>query len=276
MDAPREPRLSRRHTAGTDSARGLVFTVLGEFVLPAGGSAWTAAFIDGLARLDIEEKAARQALTRTAADGWLTSERVGRRTRWSLTDRGRHLLIEGTERIYGFTGSPAEWDGQWVVVLARAPETDRAARHVLRTRLGWAGFGPVAPGVWVSPHAERVEDARRALAAAGPSVDGHVFCAGYAAGDQDALVRQAWELDDIARAYERFRTEFTRTRTADPLGQVIALVHAWRRFPWLDPALPVVLLPRRWSGHRAAALFAQRHAAWSPAARREWARLDSD
>ena len=58
---------SRRHAAGAASARGLLLTVLGEFVLPAGGSAWTSAFIDVLGRLGVEEKAARQALMRTAA-----------------------------------------------------------------------------------------------------------------------------------------------------------------------------------------------------------------
>ena len=49
------PTMSRRHAAGAESARGLLFTVLGEFVLPAGGSAWTSAFIDVLGRLGVEE-----------------------------------------------------------------------------------------------------------------------------------------------------------------------------------------------------------------------------
>ena len=75
------PTLSRRHAAGAESARGLLFTVLGEFVLPAGGSAWTSTIIEVLSRLGVEEKASRQALMRTAADGWLRSERVGRRSR---------------------------------------------------------------------------------------------------------------------------------------------------------------------------------------------------
>src|SRR5262249_33021068 len=74
------PTLRRRHAAGTDTARGVLFTVLGELVLPTGGEAWTSAFIDVFGRLGVEEKAARQALMRTAADNWLSSERVGRRT----------------------------------------------------------------------------------------------------------------------------------------------------------------------------------------------------
>ena len=79
------PTLLRRHAAGTESARSLLFTILGELVLPTGGEAWTSAFIDVLGRLGVEEKAARQALMRTAAAGWLEAEKLGRRTRWRLT-----------------------------------------------------------------------------------------------------------------------------------------------------------------------------------------------
>src|SRR5258708_32711172 len=86
------PALSRRHAAGAVSARGLLFTVLGEFVLPTGGSAWTSAFIQTFAGLGVEEKAIRQALARTGADGWIKPERHGRRTRWWLTPDGHRLL----------------------------------------------------------------------------------------------------------------------------------------------------------------------------------------
>src|SRR5579862_7243548 len=96
------PRLTRRHTAGAESARGLLFTILGEFVLPSGGAAWTSAFIDALGRLGIEEKSCRQALMRTAADGWLTADRAGRRASWRLTGSGVRLLPGERE---GSTGS---------------------------------------------------------------------------------------------------------------------------------------------------------------------------
>src|SRR5215471_9582283 len=129
-------------------ARAMLFTVLGEFVLPAGGSAWTSAFLEVLGRLGIEEKSARQALARTAAGGWIRSQRVGRRTRWWLTADGERLLTEGTERIYAFASSQANWDGRWLLVMARVPESDRSARHLLRTRLGWAGLGSPASGIW--------------------------------------------------------------------------------------------------------------------------------
>jgi len=270
------PSLSRRHAAGSASARSLLFTVLGEFVLPAGETAWTSAFIDVFARLGVEEKATRQALMRTAADGWLGSERVGRRTIWRLTPAGQRLLTDGTERIYGFTGTAGDWNGRWLVVLARAAETERPTRHVLRTRLARAGLGSPAPGVWLSPHVERLDDVEEALAAVRTAADPQVFIASHVGfGDLRSLVRQAWDLDAIETNYEQFLTEFGGRQRRNPLIGTVELVHAWRRFPWIDPALPDELLPRPWSGAAAARLFARRHARWSAAARAEWLELNS-
>jgi len=255
------------------SARGLLLTALGEFVLPSGGAAHTSALIEVLGRLDVEEKAARQAILRTAADGLLTSHRQGRRTRWQLTPAAEEFLAEGAERIYGFQATQPEWDGRWLIVLARVPETARAARHLLRTRLSWAGFGSPAPGVWISTHVDRAKEAERVLGEAGLS-DGQVFLAEHlAGGDLAVLVREAWDLDAIEDGYEEFLAEFGRFRGGDPLVRTVQLVHAWRRFPRTDPALPARLLPARWSGMRAAKVFARRRAGWHAAAQAEWRRL---
>ncbi len=264
-------RLTRRQAAGSATARGLLFTVLGEFVLPAGGSAWTAAFIDVLSRLGIEEKATRQALMRTAADGWLTARRSGRRTSWRLTVSAEQLLTEGAERIYGFTAVRHSWDGKWLLVLARAPEADRPARHLLRTRMAGAGFGSPAPGVWLSPAEDQAAQATSVLADAGLLAESQVFVAEHTAGGElAAMVRAAWDLQQIERRYEEFIEEFASPAAVDPLARLIELVHAWRRFPWIDPVLPAELLPDGWSGSRAASLFAERHADWSPAALAHW------
>ena len=273
VEAESAPTMSRRHAAGAGSARGLLFTVLGEFVLPAGGVVWTSSVIDVLGRLGVEEKAARQALMRTAADGWLTSERHGRRTRWHLTPDAEQLLTDGTHRIYGFRAVTPDWDGRLVLVLARVPESDRATRHLLRTRLGWAGFGSPAPGVWISTHAERIGEVSQLLSSAGVD-DARIFLAEYAGGaDLADMVRQAWDLDSVQAQYREFLADFA-TRSGAPLERLVELVHAWRRFPFIDPALPRELLPRRWSGECAAALFTKRHAKWAAAATEAWRQLE--
>ena len=267
------PTLLRRHAAGTDSARGVLFTLLGELVLPTGGEAWTSAFIDVFGRLGVEEKAVRQALMRTAADNWLSSERVGRRTVWRLTPAAMRLLRDGTERIFGFTAVAADWDGRWTIVIARTPETERAARHVLRTRLRWAGFGNVMPGVWLSPRSDRGDEVRQILDEAGIG-DGYLFTAEHQGGGSlAAMVGHAWDLDQLAREYGEFVETFSREVSSDPLVRVIDLVHAWRRFPWIDPGLPAQFLPDPWRGTAAAELFARRHAAWAGDAIAEWKQL---
>jgi phenylacetic acid degradation operon negative regulatory protein len=270
------PTLSRRHSAGAESARGLLLTVLGEFVLPAGGTVWTSTIIDVLGRLGVEEKATRQALMRTAADGWLSSERVGRRTRWQLTDAGSKLLTEGTERIFGFRARTDAWDGRWLLVVVRVPETERPARHRLRTRLAWAGLGSPSPGVWLSPHPDRLDEVREVLGEAGVLDDAQLFVGSYVGGSKlTAVVRQAWDLASIEAAYEQFLAQFDVDSVDDPLVAVIDLVHSWRRFPLSDPVLPSELLPSPWRGESAATVFTLRHRQWAEIAREHWRALDS-
>jgi len=269
------PTLSRRHAAGAPSARGLLFTLLGEFVLPGGGTAWTSAVLASFARLGIEEKTTRQALMRTAASGWLDPEKVGRRTRWRLTASAQKMLTEGADRIYSFAGPGESWDGRWLLVYARIPESDRRARHVVQSRLTWAGFGSLGAGLWISPHPDREAEAISVLREAGVAADAHVFVARRSGlADVQVMVGAAWDLGAIEDRYEEFIEEFRATAPADVLARQVEIVHAWRRFPSIDPVLPRELLPARWSGLKAARLFADRHQRWSGDAKQEWKRLN--
>ena len=270
------PALSRRHEAGAGSARGILFTLLGEFVLPSEGGAWTSAVLAAFERLGVAEKATRQALMRTSNAGWLYAEKVGRRTRWLLTPAAKRLLTDGAHRIYSF-GPARAWDGQWVLVQVRITESDRRARHVVRTRLAWAGFGSLGPGLWLSPHTSREPEAIKVLTDAGVANDAHVFVARRTGLSQEQeMVAAAWDLPEIEAEYEHFLAEFRAPSVpGDVLLRQLEMVHAWRRFPALDPSLPRELLPARWSGIKAAELFADRHERWRADASREWQRLNS-
>lgn len=269
------PIVARRNYAGAPSARGLLLTLLGEVVLTDDGTAWTSAVLDVLGRLGVEQKAARQALMRTAAADWLSAEKVGRRTRWRLTGSAHRLLTDGAERIYSFAGAARDWDGRWLLVAVRVPEHDRRARHLIRTRLTWAGFGGLGPGLWVSPHAEREAEAIAVLTEAGVAGEANIFVATRTgvAGARP-MVASAWNLAEVERRYEAFIAEFADPAPRDVLARQVELVHGWRRFPSLDPALPAALLPSRWSGLAAAAVFADRHERWAAEARLEWKRLN--
>lgn len=252
-------------------------TVLGEFVLPTRAPVWTRALVQVLGGLGVEEKAARQSLARTAAEGWLVSDRDGRRVRWSLTESGQQLLSEGAHRIYTFGTHRNGWDGQWLVLAVTVPELQRQLRSRLRTRLAWAGLGSPAAGLWVTPDAAKEPEVARVLSEHG--LTGSAFC--YVGrfgsiGEPQTVVAQAWDLAGVEEGYERFVDTFETVDPATP-GEVLLaqlrLVHAWRRFPFVDPQLPGELLPPRWAGIRAAEVFRRRHAEWDPVARRHWAAL---
>ena len=266
--------LSRRYAAGTGGVRGLLISVLGDYVRPTGQPAPTSAFIDVLGRLGAEETAARQALVRASADGWLVPRREGRYTWWRLSPAFEQFLNLGAQRIFGFTATQPDWDHRWLIVLARAAETNRAGRHLLRTRLGWAGLGNPAPGVWVSTHTDRVKEVEFVLQDAGVAGEAQMFISEHVVGgDLSTLVSQAWDLDTVAREYDAFIARFTRQPSTDPIVRLTSLVHEWRRLVLNDPALPLELLPAGWSGIRAARLFGRQRAKSLPAASREWARI---
>jgi phenylacetic acid degradation operon negative regulatory protein len=145
----------------------------------------------------------------------------------------------------------------------------------VRTRLTWAGFGSLGAGLWISPHPEREAEATGVLKDAGVADDAHVFVARRSTlGDVKAMVAEAWDLPSIDSAYEEFNSEFRVATPKDVLVRQLELVHAWRRFPGIDPALPAELLPATWSGAKAAKIFADRHEQWLSDARREWGRLN--
>jgi len=266
----------RRRSVGAPAARSVLLTVLGEYVLPASGAAWQETLIGALGTLDYKTHAARQALARSVAAGWLETERHGRRSRVRLTTDTVAMLRSGTERIYSF-GEPWAWDHRWLLVVLRVPEERREVRHQMRTRLAWAGFGSLGGGLWISPHAER----ERELAGVGGDGSGAELVSFHGAlgalGDPARVVAAAWDLDAVADAYRVFVARFGRMRPTGAEAVFRAqtqLVHEWRKFPFLDPDLPDDLLPARWPRRRAHDLFHERHAQWEDDARAWFAALE--
>ncbi len=271
------PSTSRRREVGSASARSLLLTVLGEFVHPRHASVWTATLLASLAAVGVEEKSARQALTRTASEGLLTSSRHGRRVLWELTPAGADLLEEGTRRIYGFMQERHPWNGRWLVLSVPIPETQRQLRHRLRTRLTWLGLGSPTSGLWVTPDVAKADAVHAVVHELGlaPQAFAWVGDAG-GIGDEARLLADAWDLAAVEERYRRFLAEFELREAATPAGAFVAqveMVQEWRRFPFLDPDLPGELLDHAWPGPRAAAAFHDRHAAWHDAAQSAWERM---
>lgn len=247
----------------------MLLTVLGEYALPRPDGVWQEALVSGLELLGYSTPAARQAVVRSRNEGWLDGERVGRRARLALSEPTRELLRDGARRIYAF-GERVEWDRRWLLVVLRVPEARRELRYRLKTRLAWAGFGSLGGGLWITPHVDREQLARDAVAQVDPSAQALSFRAELGElGDPERVIRAAWDLPALRAHYDDFIADFGELE-ADGGERAFAaqtnLVHAWRRFPFVDPDLPDELLGADWPRRRAHALFRDRHERWHPLA----------
>ncbi len=254
----------RRRSVGGPAARSLLLTLLGEYLLPRADAVWQETLVAALVSVGYTAQAARQALARSARQGWLETERHGRRARMALSEPTAELLRTGAERIYSF-GEPWQWDGRWLVVVLRVPEERRAVRHQLRTRLAWAGLGSMGGGVWLTPHVEREAELTAAIREE-PAAEATSFIAGLGIlGSPPGVAGTAWDLEDVRDHYDVFIEDFARVRPSSPQAcfrMQTLLVHAWRKFPFLDPDLPSELLPGGWPRRRAHDLFVDRHGRW--------------
>ena len=219
----------------------LIITVFGDAIVPRGGAVWLGTLFELFRALDIGDGVVRTAMSRLAADGWLERRRVGRNSFYRLADKGREAFRDASDRIYA-RHAPV-WAGHFDLAIGGE-----------RTALEAAGFGVVAPGVFVAPGgAATVEVALRLQAVGDPETN-------------RALAARCWPLDATGDAYARFLAAFDPLRAALERGAAftdleafaarILLIHDYRRIVLRDPSLPLELLPQDWPGTAARDLCA--------------------
>jgi phenylacetic acid degradation operon negative regulatory protein len=186
---------------------------------------------------------------------------------YALTPRAVRRLDEAAERIYRTAST--DWDGRWHLLVV-SPPPGRTDRERLQAQLQYHGYGAIGGATWVSPRPAPELDATLAES----SARAERFTAVHD-GDSQALIARAWDLDGLARSYTRFLDSaalvVADADTSTDEGAFAArseLVHAWRKFLFVDPGLPAALLPPDWPGAKAAAWFDAEAERLLPAARR--------
>ena len=238
-----------------------------EAAMPSG------ALVDVLGDLGVGSAASRAALSRLSRRGLLLSVKSGRTTSYRLPAGVRDGIKLMDEQVWQFGEHDREWDDAWTVVIFTLNEDMKSRSHQVRNQLRWLGFGPIRDGVWISPHAEidltaeTMSDllGEQALMLRGTRTIGTVD------------LRRAWPIDEIENEYSTFidRCRDTNYRLrAGHLSDVEALceradlLHLWRRFPIIDPDLPMILLPGAWPRRRAREMFVTLMDALEPLAKR--------
>ena len=269
---------TRRRSDGGPSARALLISVIGQWALPGDAPVWNATLVGALEALGVEERAARQAINRTASDGWLEGESVGRYTRWRITATGHRLLDTAWARLSRSLYRTEPWDGHFLLLVLTGAGPDRPTRDRLATRLDFEGFGTLGPNLWISADRQARDGAEALLEGfelPGPAL---LFDSATVEGIETPaeVVAMAWDLGSARAAHEAFVDAFDGVEPADDreaFALTTRLSHEWRHLLSVDPALPTELLPPDWPGVRAAELFHRCRAAWADAAAAYYARL---
>jgi len=246
-------------------ARSLLFTLYGDYVRHYGSTIWVGSLIALLSELGFTPSAVRAAVSRMTRQAWLVSVRSGRASYYALSPRGQARIDEAAQRIFKL--HPERWDGQWRILLVGG-ERDAQQREALRRELAWMGFAGLARGVYLSPN--DLLDRIASLADRYGLSRFETFTARHEGPTPDAeLAAGHWDLGAIDAAYEGFVAEWRPRLEArraalsrdeglpDPACFVekTRLVHAFRKFLFIDPGLPQELLPERWAGTEARAVF---------------------
>lgn len=248
-------------------ARGVLFTLYGDYILHFGGSIWTGSLISLMEQLGFSSGAVRTALSRICQQGWLQATRDGKLSYYSLTERGQERMEEAAGRI--FHSRNDAWDGHWTLVTLNSSEGKREQRERLRREMEWLGFGRLTAATWISPNpVARIALNHLRLQGIHPGVE--AFTARHiGASSRPEIVARCWDIPSINRQYEQFiaawqpRFKACRARAqrndAMPDRECFAdktwLVHEYRKFLFVDPGLPAELLPREWAGSAAWQLF---------------------
>ncbi|MGW2342578.1 PaaX family transcriptional regulator [Streptomyces sp. NPDC001661] len=239
-----------------------------------------ASLIELMTDLGVESKAVRSSISRMKRREVLCSERRDNTAGYAIGMSTLETLSEGDARI--FHRSRAHLQDGWILVTYSVPESEREKRHALRTVLTQLGFGSVAAGVWVAPGTLAAE-ARRTLERRQLADYVDLFTGNhYAFGDLKAKVATWWNLDELTNQYADFLRHAASAvdsfagRDPEPLEAFrayIPVLTQWRRMPYLDPGLPIELLPPEWNGVAAGKMFDQLHALLSTPAAEHAARI---
>ena len=248
-----------------------LLTLYGDYLLNRGEEVGVGSLITLFGNFGLSEHAVRAAVSRMCRAGLLKVRSKGRKSFYSLTKKGHHLLTIGAQRI--FVRKDTKWDGTWNIVAYSIPERERNTRDTLRRELIWMGFGVLGGSTMVSPYNmthEVVELAERL----GVTDNVQIFQAeqkGFT--DARKLVSTCWDLGRIHQKYASFLAEYlpryekwlqrlesgVSIESGEYFVERFTLIHEYRRLPFFDPDLPEELLPEDWLRQKAAALFQDYH-----------------
>ena len=216
------------HVRGAGDLRvwSVVVTIMGDMARGQGETVSGATLGLLLGALGIRPEATRVALHRLRKDGWISSQRAGRGSLYSLTDHGRAQTVTVTDRIYGpGLSAPENW--HLVVTLLAAD------RPGYEAKLTSQGFTEVTPGVFLGTKEPRPNSGLLHFSDSTPDLPNDLLRQLVPDTLQDEVAR----LSALMGYVQRIDLE---DMAALPRAALRVLVlHSWRRIALRLPALPL-------------------------------------
>lgn len=241
------------------SATSLLRTIIGCYLRRLGGWISSAALMELMTTVGVNQTGTRTAILRVRSKGILTTEVRDGRAGYALEPAALPRLARGDRRIY----SPRAMNvsDRWCLISYSLPESQRQLRHQLRRRLSWIGCGTVSAALWICPEylTREVEDILTDLEVGEEAV---IFLASEPRldGGLERAVAQWWDLPAIAARHQEFLSAYGSVADSLTPRQAFAswmgCLDAWRVIPYVDPGLPLAWLPADWPGNRSIPLFA--------------------
>jgi phenylacetic acid degradation operon negative regulatory protein len=248
----------------------LLLTFLGYALFGRDGAIATGSYLEVMGRLGVSEQATRSTLARMVNRDLLSRHRRGRNTYFGLTPHSATVLADGARRLWEIGAVNRDGDQQWTLLGFSLPESRRDDRHLIRSQLRWAGFGPLRSGLWMAPglvDVAAILPDRRLM--------DHVVAfraEPIAPSDIDQMVREAYDLPAISARYEQFLRRWDRPRPLpsmpDDLARLLWLLSEWLLLLRDDPRIPLRNLPADWPAALAEEVFHRCHTRLEPRARR--------
>lgn len=250
----------------TTTSRTLLVTLLGSFARRTDDWMPISAIVSLLGELGADESSIRTSVSRLKKRDWLIPDKRDSKSGYRLSPLARDVLAAG-DRVIWHARKPAVLEDGWCIASFSVPETARAKRHLLRSRLAALGFGNAGPGVWIAPARMR-GDALAVIDALSLREYTNVFVGRHEGGQHlTQMIRSSWDLDDIHARYRAFVGAHSRDidggglsaegsgEPRDAFVRFMRAVDDWRALPLRDPGLPRELLRSDWAGDAATELL---------------------
>ena len=235
-------------------AGSLAVTIFGDCISLYGGNVWLGSLVSAMERFNLNSRQIRTAVFRLVQNGWLESERFGRRSIYGLSTLGIQDYGRATSQIYRSKFKP--WDGQWTILACNKEGFSNYGDF--RKQLYWLGFGELPGATFVHPNLDIV--AFNQLVVKLRVADKVAIWDGQLTSSLEgsSVLLKAWDFTHLKVRFERFLSRFSilmsdmsEEEWSVPENSFVVrvlLIHEYRRILLQVADLPEAIFPKNWPG----------------------------